>query len=62
MLKYVLNRDGSEKGTVINERSRKCRLEGCRHWRVSVRWANGKITYPCWGGLKTIDDETTQIE
>lgn len=59
--KYMLSRDGNEKGTIINLNSRKCPMEGCRSFRASVRWENGKITYPCLAGTKHVDDETLQI-
>jgi hypothetical protein len=61
MVKYVLDREGKEKGTIINEHSRKCMMEGCRHWKASVKWSNGKITYPCWGGMEMVDEETAKI-
>ena len=59
--KIMLSRDGKEKGRIINENSYQCRLEGCRGWRMSVRWDDGKLTYPCSHGTKSIDENTYQI-
>ena len=29
-----------------------CRLEGCLGQRVAVRWADGRVTYPCTRGMR----------
>ncbi len=42
--KYVWNRTGTQKGTVINPSARTCR---CGHPQASVRWPDRKVTYPC---------------
>lgn len=31
--------------------SYRCALEGCTGRRLAVRWANGKITFPCTKGM-----------
>lgn len=51
-----------EKGTVIYSRTGKlkgvatgsqqtCRLSGCTGLRISVRWPDGKHTFPCSKGI-----------
>jgi len=30
---------------------RDCTMEGCKHQRVGVRWPDGKLTWPCLGGM-----------
>jgi len=57
----VLSSDGKEKGTVINWNSKKCTMEGCRHYKASVRWEDGKLTYPCHGGLEFIKNGVYQV-
>ena len=39
-----------------------CQLEGCRGLRISVKWEDGKHTFPCSRGM-AFDDatETWQI-
>lgn len=54
----MLSRDGKEKGTILNLQSRRC---SCGGWRIYVRWPDGKRTYPCSRGCKTINDNTLQI-
>lgn len=36
---------------------RRCQLEGCSGVRVTVRWSDGTITYPCSKGLEWNDAE-----
>lgn len=60
-IKFVISRDGKTKGTIISEHARSCTMEGCRHMRASVRWPDGSLTYPCWGGMDTISDDTVKI-
>ena len=31
---------------------RPCTLEGCSGLRVGVRWRNGRLTWPCTGGME----------
>lgn len=57
----VLSRDGKVKGKVINEHAKQCKMEGCRHDCASVRWEDGKLTYPCWGGLESVAKDTYQL-
>lgn len=28
-----------------------CRMEGCRGWRIGVRWRDGSVTFPCSKGM-----------
>lgn len=60
--KYMLSRDGTERGEIRNLRSRPCRLEGCTGVRIHVRWPDGKSTYPCSKGCRLVDPETLRIE
>lgn len=57
----VLSRDGLQKGRVINWDAKKCLLEGCLSFCASVRWEDGKLTYPCHAGLKGIEANLYQI-
>jgi hypothetical protein len=51
----VLNRDGKIEGTVRGD-GRPCRqVGGCRGRQIPVRWADGKLTWPCTDGLKKIE-------
>jgi hypothetical protein len=59
--KYVYARGGKPKGKYLGETQRAC-FEGCRGRRVSVRWPDGKMTYPCTRGLKVRKDGNLQIE
>jgi len=59
---YILSRDGTEKGKIINwESGRTCSMEGCCCSMASVRWDDGKLTYCCHGGLKSAGENTYQI-
>ena len=58
----MLSRDGMKTGSVITPYARKCTLEGCRSYRTSVRWEDGRITYPCMRAVKKISDGVYQIE
>jgi len=33
-----------------------CRLEGCRGWRIRVRWRDGSVTFPCSKGMLLKND------
>jgi hypothetical protein len=35
---------------------RRCQMEGCNGLRISVRWADGKHTFPCSKGLLPYKD------
>ena len=59
--KFMLYRDGKEKGIITNMHFRKCQLEGCGGWRIRVIWSGRKVTLPCSRGCKRIDDNTLQI-
>lgn len=64
--KYVLNRDGTERGETTGS-SRFCRLDGCGGRCIGVRWPKkrgqkrARITFPCTKGMKRVDAETEQI-
>lgn len=45
----------------ITGATRLCNLEGCNGLRISVRWASGKVTFPCSKGLKVRKDGQLQI-
>lgn len=59
--KYMLSRDGKLRGNVINPCYRRCTMEGCSGWRILVQWPDGKRTYPCSCGCKTVNEQTVQI-
>ena len=46
----IVSRDGKIEGTFTGT-TRPCTLEGCRGLRHTVRWDDGKISYPCGKGL-----------
>jgi hypothetical protein len=46
----ILSRDGKLKGTVMGT-TFPCRLMGCNGIRITTKWPNGKITYPCSKGI-----------
>lgn len=52
---YVLDREGTDKGKTTGG-AFPCRLEGCRGRRIAIRWAEGRMTYPCSKGLKVRKD------
>lgn len=60
--KYMLSRDGSQRGVIKNMNSRPCRLEGCTGVRIHVVWPDGKHTYPCSKGCTRIDEDTMRID
>ena len=57
----MLSRDGKIRGLIKNLHSRKCQMEGCHGWRIHVVWPDGKSTYPCSKGCKTVDQHTLQL-
>lgn len=56
----VWSRDGEIKG-VASGSVHRCQLEGCRGVRISVKWANGQITFPCSEGMLFNVDGSAQI-
>lgn len=56
----VWNRDHSISGVTTGSQHR-CQMEGCTGVRVSVSWPDGRRTYPCSKGLKTLPDNQFQI-
>lgn len=53
-LDAIYNRDGTEKGECRGTYHR-CRMEGCNGLRITVRWPEGRITYPCSKGLEPFE-------
>ena len=47
----VVNRQGTITGFTTGG-TRRCRLEGCHGVCLGVRWPDGKLTWPCTGGMK----------
>lgn len=47
---FVQSRDGKTTGQLTGAAHR-CRLEGCRGERLTVRWPGGRFTHPCSKGL-----------
>lgn len=58
--KTVFSRDGKKQGVASGHTS-SCRMEGCLGVRVSTKWADGRITYPCSKGLISRPDGHFQI-
>ena len=46
----VVSRDGKDIGRGTGA-THACTLEGCSGLRVTVRWADGRITHPCTKGM-----------
>jgi hypothetical protein len=53
----VISRTGKQSGRLTGTR-RLCSLEGCRGERLTVRWNNGKISYPCTKGMTLNESKT----
>ena len=49
----IIGRDGKSLGTLTGG-ERDCSMESCRGKRVGVRWNDGKLTFPCTGGMKYV--------
>jgi hypothetical protein len=57
--KKCFSLDGKEAGTITG--MSECRLEGCRGTRISVRWPDGKRTFPCLRGCTVLSDGNVRI-
>jgi hypothetical protein len=57
----IYGRGGRNRGVIIGATDRMC-FEGCRGVRLSVRWKDGRTTYPCSKGLILRNDGAWQIE
>ncbi len=59
--KTILNRDGNIRGTITRIINRWC--GGCQSYGsvYSVKWEDGKRTFPCPAGCKCNEDGTIQI-
>jgi len=57
----ILSKDGKIKGRIINFESKPCTMEGCRSYRVSVRWEDGTLTYPCASMIVLTDENLYQL-
>ena len=51
----VISRDGERGKTTGGERP--CQCNWCSDSRVGVRWADGKLTWPCSGGMEWNDNK-----
>jgi hypothetical protein len=51
----VIARGGGLKGVYLRTTNKPC-FEGCEGKRVSVRWPDGSITYPCTAGMDMSDE------
>lgn len=58
---FMLNRDGTMTGTILNLRSHHCSQAGCTGWRIAVRWPDGKKTFPCSKGCLQKGEHLWQI-
>jgi hypothetical protein len=47
----VISRDGKLEGTTSGSYHR-CTLSGCNGVRISVKWSDGKHTFPCSRGME----------
>lgn len=56
----IVARDGLMEGVATGS-SYPCRMEGCIGLRISVKWPDGKHTFPCSKGLKPIGENRYQI-
>ena len=52
MTDLVFSRDKKEIGRVVGERP--CQLESCMGWCLGVRWADGRLTWPCVKGSSCV--------
>jgi hypothetical protein len=53
MITQIISRNGKETGTLTGGK-RQCQMEGCYATRIGVRWPDGKLTFPCSAGMKTV--------
>ena len=51
---YVWSVGKIDRGEVLDELE--CDMEGCRGTVLKVKWADGKVTYPCTKGMGVIDE------
>jgi hypothetical protein len=58
--KAVFSSDGMKKGVVLGETLRSC-FEGCRGPRLSVKWEDGRVTFPCVAGMVELFDGSLKI-
>ena len=58
---YVLSKDGSQKGKIVNMRCRKCAKKGCNGTRMHVKWSDGRTTYPCEKDCVKVDADTLRL-
>lgn len=54
-IKSVRSSTGKFKGKVTSFcENRKCGIEGCMGQVLRVQWEDGKVSYPCTGGMMPI--------
>ena len=58
--KTMHSRDGSETGIITKISSRHCTVCGHNKCYI-VRWSDGKLTKPCFDGVKKLPDGSYQI-
>ncbi len=58
--KHIYDRLAKTKG-VTTGGNRPC-FEGCPGKRIGVRWADGKLTFPCTVDMFTREDGTRQLK
>lgn len=56
----VFSRDGERIGKTTGA-TRTCGLDGCGDRRIVVKWPDGRITYPCAGGMRKQADGSFRI-
>lgn len=49
----VFSRDGELLGHTTGK-GRRCQLDGCFGWRISVKNLNGRTTFPCSKGMRRL--------
>ena len=47
----LMSRDGETNGSATGG-GYHCQQDGCRGWRIGVRWNDGTITFPCSKGMR----------
>lgn len=57
----VRPRKGAKRGVTTGSRHR-CRMHGCTGIRLTVRWSDGKLTFPCSKGMSVDPNGDLRIE
>jgi len=56
----IVDREGTTYGITTGD-WHSCRMEGCNGLRLTVKWQDGKTTFPCSAGLKKIGPNIWKI-